>query len=64
MILQSAQEIVLGLFGRDIQANAGRDELGQNLAQLPEFEQGGIGIIGKISLCKHAKAHEFRFVRL
>jgi hypothetical protein len=64
LILQAAQQVVLGLLWRLIQTDLRRYELCQKLGELPQLEERGIRVIGKVALRKHAQTQELLVVLL
>ena len=64
LILQAAQQIVLGLLGRLIQADLRRHELRQQLGELPQLEKRSVRVVGKVALRKHTQAQELLVVLL
>ncbi len=58
MILQPAEEVVLGLLVRGVEADLGRDELSEQLGELPQLQQRGVRVVSEVALRKHAQAHE------
>jgi hypothetical protein len=64
LVLQAAQQVVLGLLGRLVQADLCRHELRQKLGELPQLEERGIRVVGKVPLRQHAQAQELCVVLL
>src|SRR5262249_43505029 len=64
MILQPPQEIILRLLRRGEQANPCSGLLGQQLGELPQFQQTGVGIIREILFCQHAEPQELTIILL
>ena len=56
--LQAAEKINLSLLRILKEACLGSDKLGENLAELPQFDQGGVGVLGEVTLCQCPEAHE------
>jgi hypothetical protein len=56
LVLKAAQQVILGLLRRLLQADLRRHELRQKLGELPQLEERGVRIIRKVALRKHAQA--------
>ena len=54
--LQAADQLVLAFFGAGVKAGAGRQRLGQELGELAQLEQAGVGVFGKVALGQGAQA--------
>ena len=58
LILEAAQEIELRFFAARIEANLCGHDLGEQLGELAELQEGGIWVLGEIALGEHTKADE------
>jgi hypothetical protein len=62
--LQATKKVGLGFFAGLKQPRLCGDKLREKLAELPQLDETGIGIVVKIALGKRAQAHELDVVRL
>ena len=60
--LQPPQELLLGFLHPDLHPEPGRHLLGQQLRQLPQLEQGGVGILWEVALRQEAQAKQLLVV--
>ena len=61
-VTQPAQQVELGLGGRFVQADLGRDHLTKELRELAELDQRGVGILREVPLCQQPQAQELVIV--
>src|SRR5262245_4296997 len=64
LVLQAAQQVVLGLLRGLIQADLRCYELSEKLGELPQLEERGIRVVGKVPLREHAQTQELLVVLL
>ena len=62
--LQATKQVGLGFLAWLKEPGLCGDKLRKKLAELPQLDETGIGIIVKIALGKRAQAHELNVVRL
>lgn len=60
--LQAPNEIKLAFILGGVKARPGGERLSQGLSQLPHFDHAGVGIVGKIPLCKHTESPKLRLI--
>ena len=64
MVPETGQEFVLAFTLPVQNPDAGRHELRQNLGQLPQFEDAGIGVLSEIAFRKHSEPQKLLIMRL
>lgn len=62
VVTQPPQQVELGLGGGFVQADLGRDHLTQELRELAELDQRGVGILREVPLCQQPQAQELVIV--
>jgi hypothetical protein len=64
VVPEAAQKLVLAFLHPIENPDIGRHELCQDLGQLPQFQEAGIGIVRKIPLAKHSEPQKLIIMRL
>jgi hypothetical protein len=63
LVLKPPNQIVLGLARRLIFADIGRDVLREQLGELSQLEERGVGVIREIAFRQHAETQELLVMR-
>ena len=61
---KATNQVVLSLLGRDEKSDTRCHVLCEQLRQLPQFQQRGIGVFSEVALRQQAQAHELLVVGL